>query len=97
MEENMELKTVANEKALSKRKPKEKIGTVVSTKMAKTAVVLVSRHKSHPLYKKVVLVRKKFYAHDEEGIAKEGDKVRIQECRPLSRLKRWKVVEVLKS
>ncbi|QSR89312.1 30S ribosomal protein S17 [Methylacidiphilum caldifontis] len=97
MEERLDTQNRSNQNAVKQSKPKEKIGKVVSTKMAKTAVVMVSRHKAHPRYKKIVVVRKKFYAHDEEGLAKEGDTVRIQECRPLSRLKRWKVVEVLKS
>ena len=61
----------------------EKIGQVVSTKMAKTIVVEVSRRVPHPLYKRIIGKRKKFYAHDEEGTAKMGDVVRIVECRPL--------------
>ncbi|WP_048810095.1 30S ribosomal protein S17 [Candidatus Methylacidiphilum infernorum] len=97
MEESSDIKAGFDQKTLTRRKPKEKIGTVVSTKMAKTAVVMVSRHKAHPKYKKIIIVRKKFYAHDEGEIAKEGDTVKIQECRPLSRLKRWKVIEVLKT
>ena len=67
----------------------EKVGEVVSTKMAKTIVVEVTRRVPHPLYKRIVTKRKKFYAHDEEGKAKVGDVVRIIECRPLSKLKRW--------
>ena len=74
----------------------EKIGQVVSTKMAKTIVVEVSRRVPHPLYKRIVAKRKKFYAHDEEGSAKKGDIVRIIECRPLSRLKRWRLAEVVR-
>lgn len=74
----------------------EKIGQVVSTKMAKTIVVEVSRRAPHPLYKKTVTRRKKFYAHDEEQTARVGDTVRIVESRPLSRLKRWRLVEVLR-
>ena len=68
----------------------EKVGEVVSTKMAKTIVVEVTRRVPHPLYKRIVTKRKKFYAHDEEGTAKIGDMVRIVECRPLSKLKRWR-------
>lgn len=74
----------------------EKLGEVVSTKMAKTIVVSVSRRVPHPLYKRIVTKRKKFYAHDEEGVAKLGDVVRIIECRPLSKLKRWRLGEVVR-
>ena len=74
----------------------EKIGQVVSTKMAKTIVVEVSRRVPHPLYKRIIAKRKKFYAHDEEKSAKLGDVVRIVECRPLSKLKRWRLEEVIR-
>ncbi len=74
----------------------EKVGQVVSTKMAKTIVVEVSRRVPHPLYKRIVSKRKKFYAHDEKASAKVGDVVRIVECRPLSRLKRWQLAEVIR-
>ena len=74
----------------------EKVGQVVSTKMQKTIVVEVSRRVPHPLYKRIVGKRKKFYAHDEEGRAKMGDVVRIIECRPLSKLKRWRLGEVVR-
>ena len=74
----------------------EKVGQVVSTKMQKTIVVEVSRRVPHPLYKRIIGKRKKFYAHDEEGSAKTGDVVRIVECRPLSNLKRWKLAEVIR-
>ena len=74
----------------------EKVGEVVSTKMAKTIVVEVSRRVPHPLYKRIIGKRKKFYAHDEEGTAKMGDVVRIVECRPLSKLKRWTLAEVVR-
>jgi small subunit ribosomal protein S17 len=66
-----------------------KVGQVVSTKMAKTIVVEVTRRVSHPVYKRIVQRRKKFYAHDEQQTAKPGDIVRIVESRPLSKLKRW--------
>ena len=69
----------------------EKVGEVVSTRMQKTIVVEVSRRVPHPLYKRIVGKRKKFYAHDETGDAKMGDIVRIIECRPLSKLKRWRL------
>ncbi len=75
---------------------KEQIGYVTSTAMAKTIVVEVSRQKAHPLYRRVIKRSKKFYAHDEKGQAQVGDVVRIEETRPLSRLKRWRLVEVLR-
>jgi small subunit ribosomal protein S17 len=74
----------------------EKVGEVVSTKMAKTIVVEVSRRVPHPLYKRIIGKRKKFYAHDEDGKAKMGDVVRIVECRPLSKMKRWQLAEVVR-
>jgi small subunit ribosomal protein S17 len=74
----------------------EKIGTVVSTKMAKTVVVEVIRRVPHPLYKRILSKRKKFYAHDENQTARVGDFVRIYECRPLSRLKRWELGQILR-
>ena len=74
----------------------EKIGQVVSTKMQKTIVVEVSRRVPHPLYKRIITKRKKFYAHDEESTAKMGDVVRIIECRPLSHLKRWRLGTVIR-
>ena len=74
----------------------EKVGEVVSTKMAKTIVVQVTRRVPHPLYKRIVTKRKKFYAHDAEGQAKLGDVVRIIESRPLSKMKRWTLGEVVR-
>jgi len=74
----------------------EKIGTVVSTAMRKTIVVEVSRRVPHPLYRKYVNRRKKFHAHDEEGRAHVGDVVRIVECRPLSKTKRWRLEEIVR-
>jgi small subunit ribosomal protein S17 len=74
----------------------EKIGEVVSTKMQKTIVVEVSRRVPHPLYKRIIGKRKKFYAHDEGASARTGDIVRIVECRPLSKLKRWQLAEVIR-
>jgi small subunit ribosomal protein S17 len=78
-----------------KRHRNEKTGTVVSAKMAKTIVVEVSRRVQHRLYRRVVSRKSKFYAHDEEGLAKLGDRVRIIESRPLSKLKRWRLAEVV--
>ena len=74
----------------------EKVGQVVSTKMKKTIVVEVTRRRAHPFYRKVVARSKKFYAHDEEETAQVGDVVRIVESRPLSRLKRWRLAEVVR-
>jgi small subunit ribosomal protein S17 len=74
----------------------EKVGTVVSTKMEKTIVVEVSRRVPHPIYKRIVTRRKKFYAHDEESTARMGDTVRIIEHRPLSKLKRWTLGDVVR-
>lgn len=67
-------------------------GTVVGDKGDKTVVVEVERRVKHPLYKKYVLRRNRFHAHDEENRHKVGDVVRIQECRPISKLKNWRVV-----
>jgi len=74
---------------------KTKVGVVVSAKQAHTVIVTVERLREHPLYKKVVRVRKRFAAHDDAGDVREGDLVRIQESRPYSATKRWRVVEVI--
>ena len=74
---------------------KTRIGTVVSDKMDKTVVVQVERRYAHPLYGKQVTRTKKYHAHDENNDTHAGDVVRIMETRPLSRLKRWRVVEVV--
>jgi small subunit ribosomal protein S17 len=74
---------------------KERVGEVLSSKMAKTIVVRVERRFPHPRFKKVVTSYKKFYAHDEKGEAKPGDRVRIVETRPISKIKRWRLVEVV--
>ena len=74
----------------------EKVGSVVSNKMAKTIVVEVIRRVQHPLYKRTINKRKKFYAHDENNEANPGDVVRIVECRPLSKLKRWELKDILR-
>ncbi|MDW8402862.1 MAG: 30S ribosomal protein S17 [Chloroflexus sp.] len=72
-----------------------KVGRVVSDKMDKTVVVAVDYLKPHPLYRKIIRRTKKFHAHDEENACKVGDVVRIEETRPLSRTKRWRVVEIV--
>lgn len=74
---------------------KTKVGVVISAKQPKTVIVTVGRMREHPLYKKVIRLRKGFAAHDEAGDVREGDLVRIQESRPYSATKRWRVVEVL--
>jgi len=74
---------------------KERIGDVVSAKMSKTIVVRVERRFRHPQFKKVVTSFSKFYAHDEKNSAKVGDHVRIEETRPLSKTKCWRLVEIL--
>ena len=86
-----------------KRKPKMKEtirktrqGVVVSTKMKQTVVVAVERRLRHPMYGKVVRKTPHFYAHDDKNECREGDVVRIMETRPLSKLKRWRVVEIVK-
>lgn len=71
-------------------------GTVVSDKMNKTRVVLVTRQVRHPLYEKVIRQRKKYYVHDENNLSHLGDKVKIIESRPLSRCKRWRLIEIIK-
>jgi small subunit ribosomal protein S17 len=74
---------------------KERVGEVVSNKMEKTIVVRVERRFRHPQFKKVVTSFKKLYAHDETSRAQIGDLVRIEETRPLSKLKSWRLVEIL--
>jgi small subunit ribosomal protein S17 len=73
----------------------QKVGRVVSDKMAKTVVVAVDYLKPHPLYRKIIRKTNKFHAHDEENSCKVGDVVRIEETRPISRLKHWRVVEIV--
>jgi len=84
------------ETAAVKKVRKELQGEVISNKMQKTIVVRVTRRVPHPQYKKIIKVSKKFYAHDEKNVAQPGDVVRIAETRPLSSLKRFELVEVIK-
>jgi small subunit ribosomal protein S17 len=74
---------------------KQRIGLVVSDKMDKTVVVAVENRAPHPKYRKIVVRTKRYKAHDEENKCQVGDRVRIQETRPLSRTKRWEVIDVL--
>ena len=85
--------TTPSETARAKRK--ERVGEVISNKMAKPIVVRVERRFAHPKFKKVVTGYKKLYAHDEKSEAKVGDRVRLEETRPLSKIKRWRLVEVV--
>lgn len=75
---------------------KERVGQVVSTKMQKTAVVETTTRVPHPKFGKIVKQVKRFYAHDADAKAQVGDTVRIMETRPLSKLKRWRLVEIIK-
>ena len=86
---------VAENQAERRGNRKERVGEVISDRMNKTIVVRVQRRFPHPQFRKVVTAYTKFYAHDEKNEARTGDRVRIQETRPLSRLKRWRLVEVV--
>ncbi|MFH1897574.1 MAG: 30S ribosomal protein S17 [Candidatus Desantisbacteria bacterium] len=77
-----------------RRKVRE--GDVISNKMDKTVVVNVVSRKKHPVYEKIISVKKSYYAHDEENHCKIGDRVRIMETRPLSKTKRWRVTEIVR-
>lgn len=83
-----------NKQIRNRRKSRE--GTVVSDKMDKTIVVMLERKMRHPLFGKTIRTSSKLYAHDEKGEAGVGDMVRVAETRPLSKQKRWRLVEVLK-
>ena len=87
--------TTATETTKPQGRRKERTGEVISNKMAKTIVVRVERRFQHPQFKKVVTSYKKFYAHDEKSEARPGDRVRIEETRPLSKLKRWKLTQII--
>lgn len=79
----------------SRPQRKERVGEVIGNKMAKTIVVRVERRFAHPQFKKVVTAYSKFYVHDEKNEAKVGDQVRIEETRPLSKTKRWRLIEIV--
>lgn len=85
----------AQEKETERTRRKTRVGTIVSDKMNKTVVVVVERRYAHPLYGKQVTRTKKYHAHDENNEYHIGDTVRIMETRPLSKLKRWRVVEAV--
>src|SRR5207245_2561666 len=79
-----------------KGRRQQKVGRVVSNKMNKTIVVVVETLKKHRIYKRTYKQTKRFQAHDEENICQIGDLVRIEECRPLSKMKRWRLIEIIK-
>jgi len=81
--------------AVERKLRKSKTGTVVSNKMDKTISVIVERRLMHPIYGKFVKRSKKFFAHDEENACNAGDVVRIMETRPLSKMKRWRLIEII--
>jgi small subunit ribosomal protein S17 len=87
--------TSAAQEARSRGARQELVGVVAGTKMQKTIIVKVTRTAQHPLYHRVVRSAKKYYAHDETGEARVGDVVRIASTRPLSKLKRWRLKEVI--
>lgn len=76
---------------------KEFIGEVIGDKTDKTRTILVKSVKMHPLYKKRFIVRKKYYAHDEDNTSKLWNTVKIRECKPVSKLKKWKLIEIVKA
>jgi small subunit ribosomal protein S17 len=90
-----DMRTSAQETTKSRGTRKTRLGVVVSDKMQKTVVVAIERRYPHPVYGKMVTRTKRVKAHDEENAAKSGDTVRIMETRPLSKDKRWRVVEIV--
>ena len=84
-----------SENTISRGQRKERSGEVIANKMAKTIVVRVERRFQHPTFKKVVTSYRKLYAHDEKNEAKVGDRVRIEETRPVSKTKRWRLVAIV--
>jgi small subunit ribosomal protein S17 len=83
-----------SESPINRKHRKERIGEVISSKMDKTIIVRVERRFPHPRFRKVVSSYSKLYAHDEKNEARVGDRVRVQETRPLSKTKRWRLVKV---
>jgi len=88
--------TTATQAKSTGSRRKTLVGEVVSTKMSKTIIVEVNRKKAHPLYIRVIARSRRFYAHDEKGVANVGDVVRIEETRPLSKLKRWRLIDIIR-
>jgi small subunit ribosomal protein S17 len=95
MAENTNTAASAETEGTDRQSRKTRVGVVVSDKMQKTVVVAIERRVPHPVYGKMVTRTSKFKAHDEENSAKVGDRVRIMETRPLSKDKRWRVVEIV--
>ena len=91
-----EIEAAEGEKSGEFSRRKVRVGTVVSDKMDKTVVVKVTRHAEHPLYGKRIIKSQKYVAHDEENVCRVGDQIRIRETRPLSRTKRWELVEIMR-
>ena len=92
----METEMAAATAPAQARRPRQELtGVVTSAKMQKTIVVKVTRLVQHPLYRRVMRVSKRFYAHDEQREARPGDTVRIVETRPMSKLKRWRLAEIV--
>jgi len=89
--------TSAQRTAMKKSRRQQKVGRVVSNKMDKTIVVVVETLKKHRIYKRTYKQTKRFHVHDEENVCQIDDIVRIEESRPLSKLKRWRLVEVVKA
>ena len=87
--------TMKNESTTTRGARKTRVGVVVSDKMQKTVIVAIERRFPHPLYGKMMTRTKRLKAHDEENSAKTGDRVRIMETRPLSKDKRWRLVEII--
>lgn len=85
-----------NQEKTVKNKKKLRQGVVVSNSMVKTAVALVERRVKHPLYKKTIKLSKKFQFHDEDNKCKVGDEVKIVECKPISKHKRWRLLDITK-
>ena len=90
-----EIQSTTAAEGIARNLRKERVGQVVSNKMQKTAVVETVSRVPHPKFGKIIKQVKRFYAHDEEGKAQVGDTVRIMETRPLSKLKRWRLVDVV--
>jgi small subunit ribosomal protein S17 len=91
----MTMAEMTNEQATERNARKSRTGLVVSDKMDKTVVVAIERRVPHPIYGKMITRTKRLKAHDEENSAKVGDTVRIVETRPLSKDKRWRLVEIV--
>ena len=86
---------ITNPAEAGRAKRKQRVGEVIANKMAKTIVVRVERRFPHPRYKKIITGYKKLYAHDEKSEARVGDRVRLEETRPLSKTKHWRLVEIV--